>query len=59
MGAALAVIGAAGITLAPLLGWTEVAGPWDFVAGFVFGVSAGAGVALAIAGLMQLRGGPR
>jgi hypothetical protein len=41
--------------LIPLLGLTAVGRPWAFLLGFVFGLSAGAGVALTIAGMLQRR----
>jgi hypothetical protein len=54
-GSVLAVLGALGIVLFPLLGWTEIRSPWDFVLGFFFGVSAGLGVALSIWGMLERR----
>jgi hypothetical protein len=53
----LATAGALGIVLFPLLGWTEVRSPWDFVLGFLFGLSGGLGVALAIWGMLERRSG--
>jgi len=57
VGSALAAIGGLGIVLIPVLGWSPVGSPWDFILGFLFGVSAGAGAALAIAGLLERRSG--
>jgi len=57
IGSALAVIGAAGIVIGPMLGFSSLAWPWGFVLGFVFGILAGAGVALAVSGLIDRRAG--
>jgi hypothetical protein len=53
LGAALAAFAGAGIVLSMILDWTSLARPWGFILGFVFGVAAGTGVALAIAGLLE------
>ena len=57
VGSALAAVGGLGIVLGPVLGWSQVGSPWAFILGFLFGVSAGVGVALAIAGLLERRSG--
>lgn len=54
-GAILAILGAAGIILDPHLGLTELARPWSFITGFIFGLLAGAGVALSVFGLLETR----
>ena len=55
LGSALATIGAFGIIVVPIMGWSKVGSPWDFILGFLFGVSAGVGVALAVHALIQKR----
>ena len=55
LGAALASLAGTGIALSSIFGWTSLVRPWDFLVGFVFGVAAGAGVVLAIVGLMEHR----
>jgi hypothetical protein len=55
LGSALATVGGAGIALSAILGWTSLVRPWGFLLGFVLGVAAGAGAALAIAGLLEYR----
>ena len=57
IGSLLAVIGAAGIVIGPTLGLSGLDRPWDFLLGFVFGILAGIGVALAISGLIGRRAG--
>jgi NhaP-type Na+/H+ or K+/H+ antiporter len=52
LGAALATIGALGIALSLLLGWSEAPGPWAFLLGFVTGVVTGLGATLSVAGLI-------
>ena len=54
-GSALASIAGAGIALSAIFGWTSLVRPWGFLVGFVLGVAAGAGVVLAIAGLLEHR----
>jgi hypothetical protein len=48
IGAPMAVLGAAGMILAPMLGGTELAEPLPFLTGFLVGVVTGSGVALSI-----------
>jgi len=55
LGSVLAIFGAAGIIFGSLLGFTELARPWSFILGFIFGVLSGLGVALAISGLLETR----
>lgn len=55
VGAVLAVIGAAGIVIGPMLGFTAVGKPWSFILGFVFGVMAGTGAALSVFSLLERR----
>jgi hypothetical protein len=54
----MAGIGALGVVLGSMLGLTELGLPWSFLLGFSFGVMAGLGVALSIAGLTGLRRPP-
>ena len=53
LGAVLATLGALGIVLSLLLGWSEAAGPWDFLLGFATGVVTGLGATLSVAGLIE------
>jgi hypothetical protein len=55
IGATLGALGATGIVLGSILGLTNLGRPWSFLAGFLFGVLSGVGVALAIAGLLERR----
>lgn len=55
MGAILAILGAAGIILGPHLGFTELGRAWSFIAGFIFGLLSGAGVALSVFGILEKR----
>jgi hypothetical protein len=57
LGSVLAVVGALGMVLSLLLGWSEAPGPWAFLLAFVVGVLAGAGATLAVAGLIERRRG--
>ena len=57
LGSALATIGALGIVLSLLLDWSEATSPWGFLIGFAVGVCCGLGATLAIAGLIERRGG--
>ena len=54
IGIIFAILGGAGIILGPLLGFTELARPWSFLLGFIFGVMTGIGVALALFGLYEM-----
>jgi hypothetical protein len=51
----LAGIGGLGIVLSVLLGWSAVPRPWGFLLGFVVGLLAGLGVALAVSGFVERR----
>jgi len=55
LGSFCAILGAAGIILGPLLGLSDFVRPWSFILGFVFGVLAGAGVALSLNGLQEMK----
>ncbi len=55
IGAVLSIFGGIGIGLAPTLGISVLGRPWSFLAGFFVGVVGGIGVALAIAGMVELR----
>jgi hypothetical protein len=55
VGIMLATIGAFGIIVFPLLGWSQIESPWDFIVGFFFGLAAGSGVAIALYALIQKR----
>jgi len=55
IGALLAILGGIGMALGPTLGVTMLGRPWSFIAGFVVGVMAGVGVALAISSLIEVR----
>ncbi len=55
LGAALASLAGTGIALSSIFGWISLVRPWGFLIGFVFGIAAGAGVVLAIAGLLEHR----
>ena len=57
LGSAMAAVAALGIVLSLLLEWSAAPRPWGFLLGFVFGVLAGLGVTLAIAGLIERRRG--
>jgi hypothetical protein len=59
IGSLLSIVGAVGIVLIPLLDWTRIESPWVFWLGFLFGVSAGSGVALVVSGLIGRRSGCR
>jgi hypothetical protein len=52
MGLVMLIIGVAGIVLSPIIGWSDVSSPWDFVLGFIFGVIAGIGFSLTLFGLI-------
>jgi hypothetical protein len=55
LGAIFAILGAAGIILGPLLGFSEIVRPWSFILGFIFGLLAGIGIALSLFGLHEIR----
>jgi len=55
LGSALAVLGALGFVLPLLLEWDLPLRPWGFLLGFVVGLVAGLGTALAISGLIDYR----
>jgi hypothetical protein len=55
IGACLAVLGGIGMSLAPSTGATQLAIPWSFLAGLLVGLSAGAGAALTVGGLIERR----
>ena len=58
IGSVLAIIGAFGIVAVPALGWpSQLDSPWDFILGFLFGISAGCGAAVSIYALIQKRTG--
>jgi hypothetical protein len=58
LGAGLCVIGALGIILGPTLGLAELGRPWSFLVGFAFGLLAGTGTVLSLAGLSEWRRPP-
>ncbi len=51
----LATVGSVGIVLFPLMHWTAVRIPWDYLLGFAFGLMTGIGAALAVWGLLERR----
>jgi len=55
LGSALASIGGLLIILSPLLGFYSIPHPWASLLGFVTGLLAGVGTALAIGGLIERR----
>ncbi|UCH09348.1 MAG: hypothetical protein JSU61_08900 [Fidelibacterota bacterium] len=57
LGSIMALIGAAGLILGPVIGLAALGRPWSFIAGFVVGIIGGLGVALSVAGLIERRGG--
>jgi len=44
-----------GAILGPLLGFSELARPWSFVLGFIFGVLSGIGAVLSLFGIHEMR----
>ena len=52
VGVVLAILGGAGMILAPSLGATALARPWSFLAGFAVGLISGLAVTLVIYGLL-------
>lgn len=55
LGSALAGLGALAMVLSPILGWSSAPHPWGSLLGFVAGLAAGIGVALAVGGLVERR----
>lgn len=55
IGSMLATIGAFGIIVFPLFGWSQIESPWDFILGFIFGILGGFGAAITIYALIQKR----
>ncbi|MBN1552133.1 hypothetical protein JW979_11710 [bacterium] len=55
LGSVLAVMGALGMVLSLVLGWSEAPRPWSFIVGFFVGLFMGLGVTLSIAGLIERR----
>jgi hypothetical protein len=55
IGSVLSAFGALGIVLPLMLEWTAASPPSGFLLGFVFGVAAGLGASLSIAGLIEVR----
>jgi len=53
IGSASAGLGALGFFLSMVLNWSDIAAPWDFLLGFLWGILMGIGVALSIAGLLE------
>jgi len=56
LGSVLAIAGGAGIAYLPLAGVTDLPAPWPLLIGFVCGLSAGVGAALALHALIRIRG---
>jgi len=57
LGSVLATVGALGMVLSLLLGWSATPRPWGFLLGFVVGVLAGLGATLSVSGLIERRRG--
>lgn len=55
LGSVLGSLGALGLILSPLLGWSEAPRPWGFLLGFLVGLFCGLGGTLAMAGLIERR----
>lgn len=55
LGAALGSVGALGLVVWPLLGWSQAPRPWGFLLGLCTGVLAGLGGSLVVAGLLRRR----
>lgn len=53
LGAVLATVGALGMVLSLLLGWSAEPRPWGFLLAFLVGVLVGVGVTLAVSGLIE------
>jgi hypothetical protein len=56
-GSLLGIIGAFGIVVGPLIGWSDFDRPWSFLLGFTFGVLGGVGASLGVSGLIDRRSG--
>lgn len=57
LGSVLAILGGIGLAVGPILGIPDLPWPLPFLAGFAVGISAGAGGALALFGLIERRKG--
>lgn len=57
LGAVLGTVGALGTVLSLLLGWSAAPQPWGSLLAFLFGMAAGVGATLAVAGLIERRQG--
>jgi len=57
LGSVLATVGALGMVLSLLMGWSAAPRPWGFLLGFVVGVIAGLGATLSVSGLIERRRG--
>lgn len=55
VGSVLAILGGIGMAIGPFLGASDLGRPMSFLVGFMVGVVAGFGVALAVAGLLEQR----
>ena len=55
VGAAIAALAGAAMSVAPHTGWTTLERPWSFLAGFLFGLLAGVGAMTAVVGLLGCR----
>jgi CDP-diglyceride synthetase len=55
LGSVLAAAGSLVIVLSLILGWYSNPSPWVLTLGFVVGVIAGIGTALALGGLIEIR----
>jgi len=57
LGSVLATVGALGMVLSLLLGWSAAPRPWGFLLGFLVGVLDGLGATLSVSGLIERRRG--
>lgn len=57
LGSVLATVGALGMVLSLLLGWSAAPRPWGFLLGLLVGVLAGLGATLSVSGLIERRRG--
>ncbi len=55
VGSVLAILGGIGMAIGPFLGASDLGRPTSFLVGFMVGVVAGVGVALAVSGLLEQR----